>query len=363
MKKRVFHITGCLIGGGAETQMRTLCQKQLSRGYKISILYLYKHPFTEEIRNELSALGATIINFDLFSAKNLKTFFTSIRRSEIIHAHLVHTEFWALLLSIIFQKKLILTRYLPYVSRQRRKILSYFSFKKADAVICISETVKEHLKASFPKEQDKYHRIYLGLDREDLYQKLSDVNIRKHHGIDNKLIAVIPARLVPQKGIKYLLQAIMQKQCELKKWIFLFIGDGPQRRSFESFINTHNLADQIKILGFKENVYDYISQSDVVILPSSFEGFGLALLEAMCFKKPIITTAYPAILEVVDDAALMFIPNNPDTLRRSLHQLEPPTGRLNFGEKSFYRARFFTADKMFHETEQLYAKILRRPYD
>lgn len=358
VKKHILHITGCLIGGGAETQMRTLCRMQLLHGYAVSILYLYEHPFTEETRQELMALGIHIIKLDLICADNIKTIFETTKRSNLIHAHLVHTEFWALLLSFLFRKKLILTRYLPQLTRQRRILLSYFSLTKASAVICISETVKNYLLSNFPQAQNKYHRIYLGLNRHDLIKKLNNTNIREKHKIGDQLIALIPARLVPQKGLMSLLDSIKKTQNQLGSWIFLFAGDGPQRHDLESFVNSNNLSRQVKFLGFTKNIYDYMHQADIIILPSVYEGFGLALLEAMCFEKPIITTRDPAIQELTEDAALTFNPNESDSFEKTLKQLEQPPLRSIYGKKSLHRTDLFSADKMFHQTEKLYQKIL-----
>lgn len=107
-------------------------------------------------------------------------------------------------------------------------------------------------------------------------------------------------RLDEPKGIDVALEAcrMLAKEIDFRWYI---LGDGPQRPLLEARIAQYGLADRFLLLGAKLNPYPYMAQCDVYVQPSRFEGKSIAIEEAKCFAKPILTTAFTTVRAQIED--------------------------------------------------------------
>jgi len=266
-------------------------------------------------------------------------------------------------LKLLFRKKWIATRYLPQITRWRRRWVHRLSLRHANMIICISHCVKDFVSARRPDIRHKCHVVYPGLTLDDLKKRLTGMDIKRYHHIATPYYALIPARLVQQKNLDVLLNAIRRVVQDINDWTFVFAGTGPLRLTMERFVQHHRLDSKIIFIGFRENIYDYISQADAVILPSAYEGFGMAVLEALLFAKPVIASDIAAIREILGETNLRVAAQNPQALAQALRQMTEPSIRRSLAAKSRPRAEYFTAQRMHEQTEQIYEQILttRRP--
>lgn len=81
----------------------------------------------------------------------------------------------------------------------------------------------------------------------------------------------------------------------------LMIGDGPDRAGAEYLARQLGVADRVRFLGKQERIHELLSISDLMLLPSQMESFGLAALEAMAHEVPAVATRVGGIPEVIDD--------------------------------------------------------------
>ncbi len=107
-------------------------------------------------------------------------------------------------------------------------------------------------------------------------------------GEDIHLISI--GRLVKRKGYEYAVKAM--SKLASRNVNYLIIGDGPEKESLEKLIDGLGLVQRVKLLGFvsEEEKYQYLSNSDIYILSSLHEGFGICLLEAMYCGLAIVST-------------------------------------------------------------------------
>lgn len=97
-------------------------------------------------------------------------------------------------------------------------------------------------------------------------------------------------RLHPVKGFDLLLQAFHRLQDRYSDWNLTILGEGPSRAELEELRSQLNLTDRVHLPGQVQNVNAYLRQSDIFVLSSRFEGFPMALCEAMACGLPVIAT-------------------------------------------------------------------------
>jgi GalNAc-alpha-(1->4)-GalNAc-alpha-(1->3)-diNAcBac-PP-undecaprenol alpha-1,4-N-acetyl-D-galactosaminyltransferase len=100
------------------------------------------------------------------------------------------------------------------------------------------------------------------------------------------LIAI--GRLHPQKGFDLLLKAFHKIQAKYPDWQITILGEGPMRSELEQLRSQLKLTDRVHLPGLVTNVPEYLSQADVFVMPSRFEGFPMALCEAMACGLPVL---------------------------------------------------------------------------
>ncbi|WP_309730550.1 glycosyltransferase family 4 protein [Chamaesiphon sp. OTE_75_metabat_556] len=100
------------------------------------------------------------------------------------------------------------------------------------------------------------------------------------------LIAI--GRLHPQKGFDLLLQAFDRIQAKYPDWQIVILGEGPMRAELEALRSQLNLTDRVHLPGLVTNVPEYLHQADLFVMPSRFEGFPMALCEAMACGLPVL---------------------------------------------------------------------------
>ena len=181
-----------------------------------------------------------------------------------------------------------------------RKMILQASFNRADRVVAISKSVKTSLMDCFGTPEDKIAVIYNGvdLDRFDLPTKPA---------VDGTLRMIYVGRLIQQKGVQVLLQAMTCLPPD-GKYHLKIVGDGPYRTELEAFVQEHNLTDAVEFLGSRRDIPELLSESDVFIhVPLLEEGFGITIVEAMAEGKICICARSGAIPEIITDGVDGFL--------------------------------------------------------
>jgi glycosyltransferase involved in cell wall biosynthesis len=106
--------------------------------------------------------------------------------------------------------------------------------------------------------------------------------------------AISIGRLVPQKGFDLLLLAFVRLKDRHKDWNLVIIGEGPQRQSLLALSRELGIADRVMLTGQVTNPEDYFTQGDLFIMASRYEGFPMALCEAMTCGLPVVSTDCPS---------------------------------------------------------------------
>lgn len=140
----------------------------------------------------------------------------------------------------------------------------------------------------------------------------------------------------------------------------LLIGDGPERPKLEMMTRDMDLCDDVAFLGKQEIVEDLLAVSDLFLLPSEHESFGLAALEAMACEVPVIASNIGGLTEVITDGINGFTCNVGDTDEMSakgVFLLSDNEVLNKYRQAAFERAKEFDIEKVLPRYEELYFQI------
>jgi glycosyltransferase involved in cell wall biosynthesis len=175
-----------------------------------------------------------------------------------------------------------------------------------DKIIMVSSQQGERFKERFNGPRTVY--IHNGVDLQKIKANKSKIEVRRDLGIDEDSPLVGTAgRLVPVKGLDYLLKATTIMQRKLPRLKVLIIGEGPEKKGLEDTVSKLGIDSQVIFAGEREDVYDLISAMDVLVLPSLSEGIPMVLLEALALEVPVVASAVGGIPEVITHRSTGFL--------------------------------------------------------
>ena len=235
----------------------------------------------------------------------------------------------------------------------------------AACVIANSRATRQTLMQSAPwLDPARVHAIHNGIDPVR-YEPASTRDIRRELGLPPGVpVAGFVGRLCPQKGIEFLLPAFRQVAARHRTARLLLVGEGELRNMVEDFARENGLQERIHLAGFRSDIPDVMRSIDVCVLPSLWEGFGIALIEAMAAGRPCVATRTSSIPEIVRDGetGILVPPRDADRLAAALLVLlDDPAGASLMGEAGRRVVQEnFTLAGMIDRYEQLFRACAHR---
>ena len=214
-----------------------------------------------------------------------------------------------------------------------------FFYGLADKIIVNSNQFKKELNKKFNLDADC---IYNPLNKNEIIN-LSKKKIKFKYFKKSYLNIISIARLNDQKDHFCILNAISKLKGKIKIKV-LFMGNGKLLKNIKNDINEKRLHKIVKIINFKKNPFPYLSQSDLFILSSKFEGLPNVLLEALVMKKMIISSDCPTgPREILDNGkgGLLFKTGDVDDLVKKINfftrNKKISNRKINYGFKRLHR--------------------------
>lgn len=285
MKKKVLHLLRTNSFSGAENVVISIVENTQN-----DFNGIYVSP-PGPIENILQKNGVSFSPIKKLSPKNLLKVIKK-EKPDIIHAH----DFTAGLVAAVTPTKIPIINHLhnnsPWLTSINIKSIIYglsiFRYKK---VLTVSESVeKEYIfKSLFGNKV-----VVIG----------NPINTKALESIpieERKYDFVFLGRLAEQKNPFLFIDIISTLKEERNDISAIMIGDGPLREMLQEKINKENLTFNIKLLGFQDNPYQYLKVSKILIMPSKWEGFGLAAVEALAFGLPVLASNVGGLPTIVDD--------------------------------------------------------------
>jgi glycosyltransferase involved in cell wall biosynthesis len=177
------------------------------------------------------------------------------------------------------------------------------SAKNATLTVTISKYSSEKIVQFYGVDRAKIRIVPNGVDTQRFKPSKSCETIKRQIGMDSKLCVLFVGRLIPRKGLNFLVEAAEHIVKEYRQTMFLIVGDGPLKNRLVSHLEKMNLSGNFVFLGdVHENVLPALYNcADVFVLPSIQEGQGIALLEAQATAKPVVAFDVGGVREAVLD--------------------------------------------------------------
>lgn len=197
-------------------------------------------------------------------------------------------------------------------------------------------------------DMEKY-KEKLDLDCEVIYNPLS-FESHKKSTCDNKSIIFAGRLLEQQKGLDFLIEAFSIVHKVKKDWILMILGDGPDREILIKHIEKHNLQDKVILFGQCDNVKDYYVDSSIFVSTSRWEGFGLAITEAMECGLPVVSFDNSGPKEIINKPDINgILVKNHDVVELAneiIKLIDNDGKRKSMSSESIKRAKDFKIDNI-----------------
>lgn len=271
---------------------------------------------------------------------------------QIIHANTRVTQCVAHLLYKRCGVKYVSTFHGFYKPHFFRKL---FAFRGA-RTIAVSQAVKQYLCRVFRFPAVEVSVIYNGINKQDFAAKK---HTKRDFGFsDADILIGILGRLSREKGHLLALEAFSHLS-HRDNVRLLITGEGRYKSKLLRFVRVHSLTSQVSFLFLKSN--EFLDIVDILLVPSSSEGFGYVVLEGLAKGVCVVGFATGGIKEIIRDNidGILFHAYKPEVLSAVLDRLiTDSVAREKIREQAARRVEAFSLSHMAHQTEALYREVV-----
>lgn len=234
-----------------------------------------------------------------------------------------------------------------------------FSINKSDGVTAVSESLKQQTYDYFDiKNEIKVIHNFIDFDR---FRKVNKDHFKKAIAPNGEKILVHTSNFRKVKRVEDVIHVFKKVHDQLPAKLLL-VGDGPERRKLEDLCRQIGLCDEIRFLGKQDAVEELLAVSDLFIMPSANESFGLAALEAMACEVPVISSNAGGLPEVNIHGKTGFLSNVGDVAdmaKNAISILENEDILKKFSANALAQAEKFDIKYILPAYEAYYEHVLK----
>jgi glycosyltransferase involved in cell wall biosynthesis len=361
---KVCYILGTLEVGGAEKQLLKLL-KSMDRTRFLPVLIALRGGALRDEFEEVCRVTVTGKRWKIDPAFLVRLIRTIKKEHpDILHTLMFTSNTWGRIAGItagvpvIIGSERCVDLWKRWYHRLIDRVLLRFTFR----VIGNSDAVKNFYQRTEKIHEDKISVVYNGVDLNEFSGIDVSPSLKKEMGIEwARFIIGAGGRFTEQKGFINLLRAVPLILKVYPDSVFVFVGDGPLRGSFEKFVRENGIKRNVVFTGYRKDILRIFALCDIIAVPSLFEGMPNIVLEAMALKKPVVGTDIPEIAELVEDGKnglLIPVKNNSKVIaEKIITLLQGPGPRRSMGEKGYNTVmEKFSLDKMVKGYEEIYLR-------
>lgn len=367
---RVFHLIKSLGRGGAEVLLaeglRVADRDRFTYGYG------YFLPWKDAVVPSLEEQGAEVVCFSARS--NLAILLSAVRvaaflrrwKADLLHCHLPVAAAAGRVAGKLAGVPVVTTEHneVEHFHPLTRR-LDMATWRWQRQAIAISEPVADSLaRHASPKVPVRV--VLNGVDVDHFNSEgFSGADVRREWGIPEEAPVVgTVAVFTDQKRIDWWLETARRIQDRHAQARFLIVGDGPRKDYLLSEAERLGLGGTAHFVGLQEDVRPYLAAMDVYMMSSEYEGFGVALIEAMAFRRPVAALGVGGIPGIVRDgeSGVLVAPRDVGALAEAASDLlDDPERRRRMGERGRQTVKDrFSMRRMARELEAIYLDVVHR---
>jgi glycosyltransferase involved in cell wall biosynthesis len=304
-RKKVLFLIPSLVGGGAERVFTILLRYLDRERFEPHLAFLmaggaYSEDVPEDVK--IHDLGVKRVRYAIPGILRLVW---RIRPDTIVstlgHLNVAISMLRHLLppkVRVIVREAILVSSLLPEETKNQRlwAWLYQHSYKQADVVVCLSDSMVADMVNNFGIPPGKIARIYNPVDSEKLKAQ-AVLGPNPFKGPGPHLVAA--GRLSRQKGFDVLLDAMPLVLAALPGAQLVIIGEGTLQQALEEQTSSLKLTGSVSFPGFQKNPWTYLKHATAFVLPSRYEGLPNVMLEALALGTPVIASNCPgAVAEV-----------------------------------------------------------------
>ena len=354
--KKVLIIASNLKIGGAQKMIEQLVLHLDREKYIVRVIVLSKKMGTI-IEQHIEHSGIDIkylekpLGFHFSFFKKVRNEINEIK-PDIIHTH-VNSWFY-ILPSVLFDHFFFIHTIHSYPQRQEsncilRGIIKYLYKTNRAVPVAISDKIRDDSVTVYGIPIERIERVFNPID----YASISSVKRKPHKNV----VFVNVARFNAVKNQLCLIRAFAHVHSKNNNTALVFAGDGELLSQAKALSQELKCAAQVKFCGNVDDIPELLSECDIFVLPSLFEGLPISLLEAEAIGLPVIASNIGGIPDIVDRNGILVPVNDEAALSQAMLDLaENLELRESMGVRSREIARRFRADLIAKEYEALYDK-------
>ena len=358
---KILQVITSLQVGGAEKLITQLAPMLRNRGHDVDVL-LFDGTSTPLLEN-LKVTGIRIISLriggSVYDLRHIFKLRKIICNYDVVHAHNAAAQLFIAIASVACPVILCTTEH--NTSNRRRNWWWYRPFDKwmygcYARIICISEGVERSLRQNLKWKRDNLIVVYNGIDIQKYISAISSPLLKCISGENSKTLLMV-AGFRYQKDQDTLIKAVALLPSHYH--VFL-VGDGERRADLEALICKLGVKDRVHLLGIRMDVPELLKAADIIVMSSHWGGFGLAAVEGMAARKPIIVSDVAGLGEIVRGYGLVFEPGNLDDLISKIKELEDAGYYFDVADRCMKKAQEFDISRMVDGYERIYKELMER---
>ena len=233
-----------------------------------------------------------------------------------------------------------------------------FSINESNGVTAVSESLKKDTYEHFEITQDiKVIPNFIDFSR---FSKTNKDHFKIAIAPNGEKILAHTSNFRKVKRVDDVIR-VFQKVHEVVPSKLLMIGDGPKRQETEQLARDLGVADDVRFLGKQQAIEELLAVSDIFLMPSASESFGLAALEAMACQVPIISSNAGGIPEVNIDGETGYVLEIADVngmAEKAIHLLSDADKLAQFSQSAYNRAKEFSLENVLPAYEDFYRSVV-----
>jgi glycosyltransferase involved in cell wall biosynthesis len=361
-KIKIVCIINSLALGGAEKLLLELIQKIDKDRFDISVCTVNG---AGPLLLEFEKLGITLKIFqkkaklDLGVIWQIYGFLKEIK-PDIVHTHLFAGDTWGRIAAFLARVPVIISteHNINFDENWLKKIIKLILSWFTDKIIVVSRGVKDYSIKVEKINPQKLEVIYNGID-------LNKFGFRGYKPIETgrNINAVIVARLEKQKGHEYLLGAMPVIIKKYPNFVLNIVGTGFLLNDLKVQATNLGIINKIVFWEQQQDIEKILSKMDLFILPSVWEGLGIAIIEAQAVGLPVLASNIGGIKELIENeiTGLLFEPQSSEAIFKSIDDLlSTPELAKKLVENAYQQVQEkFTIEKMVKNYSDLYLDLIK----